>query len=105
MAKSIGKKEFDSLEKEDQKKYTLEWNCICNQCKEKWHYLDSVEKRMESQTNANICAGTTMCCNPCATSAMGNANTQLDKQLKELKQCPKCKSGNVKREPKYFKQK
>ncbi|MFH1175010.1 MAG: hypothetical protein V1725_07810 [archaeon] len=91
------------LNKEDQRNYVKEWHCGCNECGEKWHYLDKVEKEMNSQIGLNGLLQAGNCCNPCVGTATSNANTQLKKQVHELKQCPKCKSGNVTCQARYFK--
>jgi hypothetical protein len=43
------------------------------------------------------------CCNPCVAAPLANANTQLNKQIADLKSCPDCKSSDVKKEARYFK--
>ncbi len=101
--KSITNEQYEKLILSDKQKYIKEWVCKCNECGKKWAYLDSVEKEMKRQLAGNALVGLGMCCNPCVTVATSNANTQLSKQVKELKQCPKCKSSNVRCEAKYFK--
>lgn len=103
MAKSISQEEYDDLSPTDKKNYLKEWACVCNECNEKWNYLAEVETKMNSQIFTNACVQTGSCCNPCVGLAASNANTQLNKQVSELKQCPKCKSSNVKRNAKFFK--
>lgn len=99
----INQEQFDKLSPSEKKDYIKEWYCICNVCRKKWAYLDSVEKQIKSQVTGNALMGLGNCCNPCMTVTTSNANTQLRKQLGELKQCIECKSSNVKCEARYFK--
>ena len=87
----------------EKKNYEKEWECTCNECKEKWHYLASVEKQMQNQQVGNALMSLGFCCNPCVVSATSNANTHLQQQRANLKSCPKCRSSNVQRTAKYFK--
>ena len=103
MSEILNQEQYEKLKWSEKLKYVKEWKCICNECKHKWHYLNQVERRMKSQETANALTGLGMCCNPCALTYTNNQNTQLNKQIAELKQCPKCKSQNVKREARYFK--
>lgn len=100
--KFLSSTEYSILDRATKKEYVCEWACKCNNCGKSWAYLDEVENKMNSQIRNNAC-NSAMICNPCVSMAAGNANTQLDKQIKELKQCPNCKSSNVKREARYFK--
>ena len=103
MSKTINESQYNALEKSEKSQYIKEWSCVCNSCKEKWHYLDSVEKKIDSQQTANALMGLGMCCNPCMTTAMANTNTQLEQQKNKFKSCPKCGSANVTKTAKYFK--
>lgn len=80
-----------------------EWECKCNACGHIWHYLDSVEKQMTRQVKNNSLIGLGMCCNPCVALGTSNANTALNKQLADLRACPKCGSSDVTRKARYFK--
>ena len=80
---------------------TLEWKCKCNSCGHVWHYLDKVEKTMKKQVGYNTCTSLAIC-NPCVTMAASNANTNLMKQMNDLKSCPKCGSSNVTKEAIFF---
>jgi len=100
--KSVNEEQFQKLNKGDKNKYVKEWSCECGECGKKWAYLDSVEKEMKRQVTGNALMGLGMCCNPCVTLSTSNANTQLSKQMKELKQCPECKSSNAQCKARYF---
>jgi len=100
---SINEEEFNTLSPSEMKEYVKEWSCVCNECSEKWHYLDSVEKEINSQIQTNALTGLAFCCNPCVGSTTSNANTQLSQQRTKLKVCPKCGSSNVAKVAKYFK--
>lgn len=101
--KSLNQEEYSALEPAMKKMYIKEHSCVCNECGEKWHYLDSVEKNMNSQEMANALTGLGFCCNPCVTTATSNANTQIAQQKAKLKSCPKCGSSNVTKTEKFFK--
>jgi len=103
--KFLSESEIKKLSWKEKREYVREWHCTCHNCDKKWNYLDNVEKKMKSQVSTNACVQLGSCCNPCVGLAASNANTQLDKQIQELKQCPECKSSNVKREARYFKKK
>lgn len=108
LQKPIDYWQFSRLSFIDKKNYIKEWFCKCKHCGEKWHYLDDVEKKMRSQNSTNCCLQAGSCPTGCApffiTSAVtSNSQTQLKRQIGELKQCPKCKSSNVTCEAKYFK--
>ncbi len=103
ISSSINEEQYANLKYGSKGNYIKEWVCKCNECGKKWAYLDSVEKEMRRQATGNALMGLGMCCNPCMVLATSNANTQLSKQIKELKQCPECKSSNVKCETRYFK--
>ena len=99
----IEETEFKKLSWSERNKYVKEWVCVCNECKNKWHYLDSVEKEINSQSCNNALIGTGMCCNPCIATATSNANTQLSQQKAKLKSCPNCGTSNITRNAKFFK--
>ncbi|VVB83630.1 Uncharacterised protein [uncultured archaeon] len=99
----IEEAEFEKLSRSEKKEYIKEWGCICNECRNKWHYLDSIEKEINFQTRNNSLLGLGMCCNPCVALSTSNANTQLSQQKAKLKSCPKCGSSNVTRNAKFFK--
>lgn len=103
MGQNITEEEYGKLSWSDKQKYEKEWSCVCNECKTKWHYLDSVEKQMNSQALGNALIGFGFCCNPCVTTATSNANTQIAQQKVKLKSCPKCGSSNVTKKAKSFK--
>jgi len=103
MVKSIKEDKYKELTWKEKLQYVKEWHCKCNECGKTWNYLSKVENEMNRQQGLNACLQTGNCWNPCVGAITSNANVQLSKQLKELKQCPKCKSGNVKREARYFK--
>lgn len=103
VTKSINEEEFSALSPSEKEGYVKEWSCVCNECSEKWHYLDAVEKEIDRQIQVNALSGLAFCCNPCVTSASSNANTQLSQQKMKLKTCPKCGSSNVTKIGKYFK--
>jgi bacterioferritin-associated ferredoxin len=103
MKQNITEEEYKNLSWSNKNNYVKEWACICNECKHKWHYLDSVEKEMTKQMSLNGLLQAGNCCNPCVGATTSNATTQLKKQLGELKQCPKCGSSNVKKNAKIFK--
>ena len=105
--KSITEEEFQELESPQQKGYTKEWACKCTECNRKWHYLDSVEKKLQSQILANSLqtVGAACTCNPCLSSATSNASTHLNKELESLKSCPDCGSQNVYKQARFFKNK
>jgi len=104
MTKHITEEKYENLKWEEKREYDKEWVCVCNECKKKWHYLDSVERKMRSQETSNALIGLGFCCNPCVTTATSNANTQIAHQKAQLRSCPKCRSSNVKRKAKYFKE-
>ena len=101
-SKTLTEEEYKELRWSEKQQYVKEWGCVCNECKHKWHYLDSVEKQMRSQQTSNALMGLGSCCNPCMVTATANANTQLKQQEAQLKSCPKCGSSNVTRTAKYF---
>lgn len=83
-------------------KIAKEWKCKCNSCGHVWHYLDSVEKQMKKQSNQNAC----MACgnagpNPAYVMNINKAN-DLNRQIQQLKQCPKCGSSDVRKEERFF---
>lgn len=100
--KTLDDEGFNDLTWSEKQQYVKEWACVCNECKHKWHYLDSVEKQMKTQQVGNALMGLGACCNPCMTLATSNANTQLRQQHAQLKSCPKCGSSNVTKTAKYF---
>lgn len=100
---SLNEEQYTKLSYGEKLQYIKELACVCNECNNKWHYLDSVEKQMKTQIAGNAMVGLGMCCNPCAVTATSNANTQLNQQLAKLKSCPKCGSQNVNKIAKYFK--
>ena len=102
MTKSITEEEYKQLSWKEKFNYVKEWKCKCNECGKHWNYLDKAEKEMRNQIGLNACLQVGYCCNPCMGIATSNANTQLSKQVKELKQCLQCKSSNVKCEARYF---
>lgn len=102
MTTALSEEEYKDLKWSDKNRYEKEWACLCNECKHKWHYLDSVERQMKTQQFGNAMIGAGMCCNPCAITATSNANTQLRQQQAKLKSCPKCGSSNVTKTAKYF---
>lgn len=101
--KSINEEEFGNLDSSEKEDYVKEWSCVCNECSEKWHYLDSVEKEIDAQIQTNALTGLAFCCNPCIGTTTTNANTQLSQQRMKLKVCPKCGSANVTKIAKFFK--
>lgn len=103
MKQNITEDEYKNLSWSEKNAYVKEWACVCNKCKHKWHYLDSVEKQMNTQQIGNALTGLGFCCNPCVTTAASNANTQIAQQKAKLKSCPKCGSSNVTRSPEFFK--
>ncbi len=96
---------YKNLKWSERLQYVKEWACICNSCKEKWYYLDSVEKRIGSTEKGNALMGLGFClmCNPCGTAVASNATTHMQQQKVKLKSCPKCGSSNVTKKAKYFK--
>ncbi|MEK6938864.1 MAG: hypothetical protein AABX04_07530 [Nanoarchaeota archaeon] len=99
----MNEEEYRKLTWSEKQQYVKEWACVCNECKHKWHYLDSVEKQMKSQIGMNAFLQMGNCCNPCVGAATSNANTQLTQQRAQLKSCPKFGSSNVTKTAKYFK--
>lgn len=100
---SLNEKEFKELNFGEKLNYVKEWKCVCQECNKKWHYLNSIEKKMESQQLTNSCLQVSFCCNPCVGTATSNANNQLEQQRSKLTSCPECGSSNVKKEAKYHK--
>ncbi|MEK6938347.1 MAG: hypothetical protein AABX04_04855 [Nanoarchaeota archaeon] len=100
---TLSEEKYKNLTWSEKQQYAKEWACTCNECQNKWHYLDSVEKQMSGQGMANAMMGLGSCCNPCMVTATANANTQLGQQIAKLKSCPKCGSSNVTKTAKYFK--
>ena len=49
----MNEEEYRKLTWSEKQQYVKEWACVCNECKHKWHYLDSVEKQMKSQIGMN----------------------------------------------------
>jgi hypothetical protein len=97
---SISEERYRELEPKERIGYVKEWACKCKECSKKWHYLDSVEKSMQSQACGNALVGCGMpCFSPITTR---NVNDSTNK-INELKSCPKCGSSNVTKEAKYFK--
>jgi exosome complex RNA-binding protein Csl4 len=80
----------------------MEWSCVCNECDEKWHYLDSVEQKITNQMSSNSMDSHCCVCHPCRSS-LKNKNTQLLQQKMKLRSCPKCGSSNITKIAKYFK--
>ena len=103
MKQNLTEEEYKNISRSKKNSYIKEWVCICNECEHKWHYLDSVEKQMEVQHLGNTLTGLGCCCNPCVTSTVSNANTQIEQQITKLKSCPKCGSSNVTKNAKFFK--
>ena len=101
--KEITDEEYKNLSWSEKRDYVCEWKCKCNSCGRVWHYLDSVERNMKSTMSANAFTQLGNCCNPCVAAPLANANTQLNKQIADLKSCPDCKSSDVKKEERYFK--
>ncbi|MEK6916012.1 MAG: hypothetical protein AABW89_05735 [Nanoarchaeota archaeon] len=104
--KPLNYQQFSKLSSAQRKLYLLEWAYECNNCGEKWHYLGDVENDMKSQLSSNSCyqCGSCHSCNSFfITSAItSNAQEQLKRQIKGLKQCPKCGSSNADYEAKFF---
>lgn len=102
MTKSINEEQYKELTWRERLNYVKEFKCRCNECGKTWNYLANAEKEMKTQMLGNACVHAGNCCNPCIALGASNANTQLSKQIKELKQCPKCRSSNVVYEARYF---
>ena len=78
-----------------------EWECTCNECKNKWHYLDSAERQLAIMGISNGLLGLGMCCSPCGV-IFSNKSSDLSREMGKLKSCPKCGSSNVTRKAKFF---
>jgi hypothetical protein len=76
---------------ETKKKKTIsETKCTCNACGHIWHF--GKKEKTENAMNALHNFGKAMsCCGGCAPAVLIK-----DKEVTDLKQCPQCKSHNVK---------
>jgi len=89
MIKEITAEEFDP------KKYVKEVKCECNECGKIWHYLESEEKRIQSQKRWSG-VGMMTCCLPVQLYSKNQAG-KWESELDKFKKCPKCGSINIKK--------
>jgi len=92
-------KKFEKNVKENtENKKVTEIKCTCNQCGKTWHYLpvDQLQEANKSLQNANkYCLQSTACCG----SPLGCLGAVMPVQeIRDFKQCPNCKSRNIKTE-------
>ncbi len=104
--KPINYDQFNKLSSAERREYVLEYAYKCKNCSRKWHYLGDVEENMKSQLSSNSCyqCGSCHSCNSFfITSAItSNAQEQLERQIRGLKQCPECGSSNADYEARFF---
>ncbi len=95
--------EKEKLDKKESGEYhelreVKETRCICNQCSKVWHYLkkdeDGVRGAKSHNLTKNLVQATACCGSPvgCFAAAIP------EKKVKDLDQCPNCKSRDIKRE-------
>lgn len=99
--KELNKKRKEKDKEMKSKGMVKETKCICNQCGKVWHYLPSEKFFQDSgEFGKDLIQSTACCCNPFGILIGG-----LRQKPKELDQCPKCNSKNVKKETVYYKKK
>lgn len=94
-------KEQKIVEKEAKSKGMIkEIRCTCHQCGHVWHYLESDEISLKTESCTNACVGCSTCCSPFSL-IFQNKSRDLDREIAKLKKCPKCNSSDVSKEPIY----
>jgi len=89
------KGEFSSAKTKDGK--VKEMKCKCKQCGKVWHYLETDEKQLRTQSTGNALIGCGLCCNPFAGLFLNKAN-ELKREADKFKKCPVCGSGDITKE-------
>ncbi len=80
-----------------------EIKCTCRQCGHVWHYLKRDETGLKTQALGNLLIGCGMCCNPFG-ALFTNKSIDASREGQKLSKCPKCGTGNIKKESHYYDQ-
>ena len=97
-------KENETEKEMNSKGRIKEMKCKCNQCGNVWHYLEEDEKKLKIQAMSNAMIGCGMCCNPFG-ALFSNKSMDLQREMSNMKKCPKCNSTDVTKNPIYHEKK
>ncbi len=100
--KGISESKFNDLTKMEQMGYIKEWSCKCNECGNKWHYLDSTKREIENNVKTNALVGVSACFGSPVGVYGANKMKDFQSELRKLSQCPNCQSSNFELVAKYY---